>query len=313
MQHQSRTADQLLADLGGRDFGVVDRGQLLAVGLTVAQIRQRLNRGSLHPEFPGVYRVGHRAPSPEARYLAAVRACGEGAVLSGRAAAYLWGLLKGQAPIPEVTTTRDRRVNGIRVRRTRVLDRWDVTLRMRIPITTVPRTIVDVAADFTEDGLALVCHEAGVKYKTTPAQVDAVLARKPNAKGAAKLRLVMHGDVRVALSKLERGFLSLLRAEGLPLPITNKIVSERRVDCRWPERHVTVELDSYRFHNSRYSWEQGYEREREAYAREDAFRRYTWRDVFEDPKRMLGSSVGSWFSGWEPGSQGAESTYGRNP
>jgi hypothetical protein len=146
---------------------------------------------------------------------------------------------------------------------------------------------VDIAADLTLDELALVCHEAGVKYKTTPAQVDAVLARRPNAKGAAKVRLVTHGDVNVALSKLERGFLRLLARHTLPLPLTNKVVSGRRVDCRWPEHRVTVELDSYQFHNSRYSWEQGYEREREAYAREDAYRRYTWGDVFEDPARML--------------------------
>jgi len=189
--------------------------------------------------------------------------------------------------MPQVTTPTERRIKGIRTRRSRRIDSRDVTTFRDIPITSVPCTIVDVAADLTEDALALLCHEAGVRYKTTPAQVDAVLARKPNAKGSARLRRVMHGDVRVALSKLERRFLALLRAEELPLPITNKIVSERRVDCRWPERHVTVELDSYRFHNSRHSWEQGYEREREAYAREDAFRRYTWRDVCEDPKRML--------------------------
>ena len=54
--------------------------------------------GALLPVHRGVYRVGHRAPSVEARYLAAVLACGEGALLSGRAAAHLYGLLKGPAP-----------------------------------------------------------------------------------------------------------------------------------------------------------------------------------------------------------------------
>jgi hypothetical protein len=287
MSPRSRTADQVLAELGTRDFGVVDRAQLLAVGVSDAQMKQRVRRGSLHPEFPGVYRVGHRAPSREARYLAAVRACGPGAVLSGRAAAHLWGILKGPAPMPEVTTPTERRIKGIRTRRSRRIDARDVTTWRGIPITTVPRTIVDLAGELTEDDLALVCHEAGIKYKTTPPQVEAVLARRPNAKGAANLRRVTHGDVHVALSKLERGFLDLLRAEGLPLPVTNKIASARRVDCRWPEHNLTVELDSYTFHNSRHSWEQGYEREREAYEREDAFRRYTWADVFEDPTRML--------------------------
>jgi hypothetical protein len=267
--------------------GLVTREQLLAAGLSRTQIRSRLKTRVLLLAYPGVYWVGHEERNAQARYRAAVLACGDGAVLSGKAAAHLWGILKGSPPKPDVTTTRDLRIKGIRTWRSRRIDPRDVTTLRGIPVTTVPRTIVDLAAELTEEALALVCHEAGVKYRTTPAQVDAVLARRLNAKGAARARLVTHGDVHVALSKLEHGFLRLLRAEKLPLPITNKIASERRVDCRWPEYHVTVELDSYRFHNSRHSWEQGYEREREAYAREDAFRRFTWRDVFEDPSRML--------------------------
>jgi hypothetical protein len=267
--------------------GLVTRKQLLAAGMSRLQIQRRLEKGVLVRDYEGVYWIGHRERNVQARYRAAVLACGDGAVLSGKAAAHLWGILKGSPPMPEVITPTERRIKGIRTHRSRRIDTRDVTTLRSIPITTVPRTIVDIAAGLTEEALALVCHEAGVKHKTTPAQVDAVLARRPNAKGAANVRLVTHGDVHVALSKLERGFLALLRAERLPLPITNKIASERRVDCRWPEHHVTVELDSYRFHNSRYSWEQGYEREREAYEREDAYRRFTWRDVFEDPTRML--------------------------
>jgi hypothetical protein len=59
------------------------------------------------------------------------------------------------------------------------------------------------------------------------------------------------------------------------------------VDCRWPEHRLTVELDSYRFHNSRHAWEQDRRREREAHARGDEFRRYTWSNVLEDPRLML--------------------------
>lgn len=97
----------------------------------------------------------------------------------------------------------------------------------------------------------------------------------------------MSGETRVALSKLERRFLRHLRDAGLPAPVTNKPAGGRRVDCRWPEHALTVELDSYAFHGSRHAWEQDRRREREAYARGDAFRRYTWGDVFEDPRMML--------------------------
>jgi hypothetical protein len=71
------------------------------------------------------------------------------------------------------------------------------------------------------------------------------------------------------------------------LPDTNRVASGRRVDCRWPEHHITVELDSFTFHNSLHSWKQDRLREREAYARGDQFRRYTWSDVFDDPQTML--------------------------
>src|SRR5437016_1935703 len=85
-------------------------------------------------------------------------------------------------------------------------------------------------------------YRAGVRYGTTPRQVEAVLARRPNSPEARKLREVMSGDVRVSLSKLEARFLSMLRAEGLSLPQTNRHAGGRRVDCRWPELKLTIEL-----------------------------------------------------------------------
>ena len=142
---------------------------------------------------------------------------------------------------------------------------------------------MDIAATLPVDALARACHEAGVRYRTTPAAVEAVLARRPNSPGAKKLRRVIHGDVHVTLSTLEARFLELLRHANLPLPITNRPAGGRRVDCRWPEHRLTVELDGYRFHNSRYSWEQDRRREREARARGDDFRRYTYGDVTERP------------------------------
>jgi hypothetical protein len=156
-----------------------------------------------------------------------------------------------------------------------------------IPVTTVPRTLVDLAAVLDEQGLARACHEAEVRHRNVPALVDAVLARQPNAPGAGKLRRILHGEVRVTLSKLEARFLERMREAGLPLPQTNRVAGGRRVDCRWPERLLTVELDSYRYHQSRHAWEQDRRREREAHARGDEFRRYTYGDVFETPGPML--------------------------
>ena len=272
--------------MAGASHGVVRREQLFAAGMTKAEIRARMSRGTLMRVHLGVYRVGHRAPSLEARYLAAVWACGEGALLCGLAAGHLLGLLAGAAAPPEVVVRSQRRIEGVRTRRSRRLDEGDRFVWRGVPVTSVARTMVDMASVLSPTALARAFHEAGIRYDTTPAQVEAVLARRPNSRGAANLRAVIHGDEPVLLSKLERRFRRLLREAGLPLPETNRPAGGRRIDCRWPEHRLTVELDGYRFHRSRHAWERDRRREREARARGDDFRRFTFGDV-EQPRAML--------------------------
>ena len=263
------------------------RRELVAAGLSNDEVDHRVEAGALIRVHPGVFRVGHAAPSLEASYLAAVKACGEGALLFGPAAGFLWRLTRGTVPKPHVLTRTERRVPGVVTRRVRRGPPTEATTFRAIPITTVPRTLVNLAAALSEDDLARACHEAGVKYRTTPRHVEAVLARRPNTKGATRLRRIMSGETHVTLSKLEARFLTLLREAGLPLPVTNRPAGGRRVDCRWPEQRLTVELDSYTFHNSRYSWEQDRRREREARARGDEFRRYSRDDVFLRPEPIV--------------------------
>ncbi len=288
MRQQDGIVERKLARIATRQKGLATRRELLRAGVTEAEIRHRLHVGALLVEFPGVYRVGHRAPSVEARYLAAVLACGEGAMLAGGAAAYVYSLIKGSAtPRPEVVAPTNRRIPGIVTHRARTRASADATLYHGIPITTVARTLVDLAAVLSIDDLARACHEAGVLHGTTPRHVKAVLERRPNARGAAKLKCILVGDARVVLSRLEKGFIKLLASDGLPLPLTNRPAGGYRVDCRWPEFRLTVELDSYRYHNSRHAWAQDHRREREARARGEDFRRYNWDDVFETPARTL--------------------------
>lgn len=266
-----------MARIAGRQHGNITRPQLLGVGLSAEAIKRWARKGRLIRVHRGVYRVGHAAPSILATYMAAVLACGDGAVLSGAAAAHIHGLTRGLPPSPEVTAPVKRTVPGVATRR----GAPPATKVQGIPVTTVARTLVDLAATLADDELARACHEAGVRYRTTPRQVEAVMPR--NAPGAATLGRILRGETRVTLSTLEKRFLSLLRQEGLPAPVTNKRAGGRRVDCRWPDERLTVELDSFTFHNSRHSWEQDRRREREARARGDEFRRYTYGDVFEEP------------------------------
>ena len=282
-----RTADERIAWIAGRAHGVVTRAELLRAGLTAKQIKRRVARGALIRVHRGVFRVGHAAPSLLALYLAAVRACGDRAVLSGPAAAHLWGLIKAHPPRPEVTAPTERRVRGVTCRHCRHLHPEDKTLWRGIPVTTVARTIVDISRPLPAPALARALHDAGIKHRLTPAAIEAVLARRPNAPGAAKLRAVLYGREPVTLSTLEARFLALLRANNLPLPRTNTRFGSRRLDCRWPAHRLVVELDSYRYHGSRHAWEEDRRRERLVRASGDEFRRYTWGDVLETPALML--------------------------
>lgn len=263
------------------------RRELLDAGVSRHEIEHRLRTGSLIRAYRGVFRVGHRSPSVEASYLAAVRACGDRALLGARAAGHLYGLVKGAAPPPEVLVPGRRRVTGVRVRQARAIDPRDATVHRGIPITTIPRTLVDLAGFVSGEELARACHEAGVKYGTTPGQARETLDRRSTSRGAGRLRRVLDGDTPITISRLERRFLKLIRDAGLPLPVTNKPAGGRRVDCRWPELRLTIELDGYRYHGSRHAWERDRRREREARARGDEFRRYTYGDVYEEADATL--------------------------
>ena len=281
MHHLDRT----LARLAGSSHGVVTRSQLLSAGLTPEEIKQRLLRGALLHEYRGVYRVGHRAPSVEARYLAAVWACGRGALLSGRAAGHLLGIIATPPSMPEVTAPTERRIPGILTHRSR--GSVEATIWRGVPVTTPARTLVDLSSVLAVADLARACHVAGIRHGTAPGEVEAILAQRRTSPGATQLRRVLRGDEHVSLSALERRFLALMRREGLPLPVTNRPAGGRYVDCRWVKERLTVELDGYRYHSSRHAWELDRRREREAYARGDQFRRYTYGDVFEVPGPML--------------------------
>jgi very-short-patch-repair endonuclease len=273
--------------LASEAHGVVSRRELTHAGVTRNEIEQRLATGALIRVHRAVFRVGHQAPSVLARYMAAVKACGEGSLLFRRAAAHLLGLLKAPPSLPEVLCLTQRRVRGVRTQRLRRTEAIDATTWRRIPVTTVQRTLVDLAAVLDEDELAFAVHQSDVRHHITPDQIEVVVSRRHNWPGARKLRRVIWGEVPVTLSRLEKRFLERLREAGLPEPEMNSRVDGRYVDCRWPQHRLTVELDSYQYHRTRHVWERDRQREREARTRGDEFRRYTWLDVEEKPEPML--------------------------
>src|SRR6478672_8142582 len=100
MDPQNRTVEKELARLASSSHGIVSYSQMLGAGLSAQQVKRRIQRGSLIRVYRGVYCVGHQAPSTDARYMAAVLACGDGAALSGRAAGWILSLLRSGPPAP---------------------------------------------------------------------------------------------------------------------------------------------------------------------------------------------------------------------
>lgn len=267
-----------VARIAGGQHGRVSWRQLRDARVPASAIQRWIADGRLRPVHHGVYAVGHEAPSLHGDLMAAVLACGPGAVISHLSAAHLLGLVRRRPPRPEVTvpTVAGRRRPGLIVHRVAQLHRLDTWTWQDVPCTTVPRGLLDIAPRLPPADLGRACHEAWIRHRTSPMQVRACLARNPHKPGARKLRLVMGGDV--TLSVLEDEFVALLARHHLPAPRTNVDHAGDKVDCHWPDSGLTVELLSYRFHGSRRAFEADIARRRRS-----SHVAFTYGDVFERP------------------------------
>jgi very-short-patch-repair endonuclease len=239
--------------------------QLHIAGVGRGGVRRRLENGTLHRRYRGVYLVGHPIPLPGARELGAVLACGDGAFISHRSAAGLWGL--ANAPLDHVEiTVADRGCrsrDGLRVHRVDTLDAADRAHRRGIPVTSPARAIVDFAATANSDELEHALTEAYANSLTDERRVLAAIERVPNHAGVSLLRSVLSqpGGPQRTRSGGERAMLRLIRAAGLPAPRTNVLVAGFKADFLWPEQRLIVEVDGYPFHGHRDAFERDHRRD----------------------------------------------------
>ena len=250
--------DQQLARLAARQHGVVATAQLRAIGFTAQAIHRRIQAGRLHRLHRGVYAVGHARISLRGRWMAATLACGPGAVLSHRAAAALWGLCATfWGPIDVSAPTRHD-IPGIRCHLVRRLRPDDATTRDGIPVTAVNRTLLDLAEVLRPQPLRTTLEAAQRLDLLDPKRLQEFCARSPGRHGLKPLRAALqdlHDEAPWTQSGLERRFLELVREAGLPEPQTNVFVAGEVVDCYWPQHRLVVEVDSFKFHKTRRSFE----------------------------------------------------------
>lgn len=265
-----------VARIGGAQQGRISHAQLLAAGVDRNRIKRWRADGRLHPVHVGVYAIGHVAPSLLADLRAAVLAGGAGAAVSHGSAAHALRILPLQPPRVEITvpTLAGRTRPGLVLHRVRALHQYDTTTLGGIAITTPARVLLDLAPRLSPADLTRACHEAWIRHRTTPGDVEACIARNPTKKGVWRLRRAIGSDV--VLSDLESGFLKLLERHDLPLPRTNIDHAGDKVDCHWEHNGLTIELLSFRFHGTRRAFEEDVARRRRS-----NHLAYSWGDVFE--------------------------------
>ena len=258
--------DRRIAELADRFHGVVDVDQLRSVGATRREIGVRLERGRLIRLHRGVYAVGHRRLMPRGWWLAAVRAIGAGAVLSHSHGAALRNLRPppgGRINVTVLSKGRRQR-EGIRVHATLDLPPEHVTEHDGIPVTTVERTLVDLAGMLDVPALARALEEAEKQQLLDLPSLLAVAAGRPGARRIEKLLSTPMPHTR---SDLEAAFVALCDRYGLPRPVMNAQVHGYEVDAYWPQQKLAVEIDSWLHHGTRAAFERDRTRDADLQAR----------------------------------------------
>jgi very-short-patch-repair endonuclease len=293
MEHKDAVG--LVRGLAEAQHGVVARRQLLAAGLDAERIRRWREGGRLVGLRRGVYALGHGLLTVEGRWMAAVLACGDGALLSHGSAAALWGLRPSGGAAIHVTVAADgcrRPEEGIRVHRSALAAEAFATTERGVPVTTVAWTLLDFAAVARAPVLRRAVEEADRRELLDVDAVACAMSASPRRAGSAALRRVLddmaaHGITRTR-SDVEAAFLELCLDHQLPRPEVNRYDNGVEVDFRWPAHRLIVEVDGWAYHRGRIAFSADRARDRRALAAGWRVARFTALEVLRAPRTVVG-------------------------
>jgi len=275
--------ERRLAAAAAERLGVFSLDELRDIGLTPQAVLRRERRGSLVRIYPGVYALGWRPVTPEARWLAAVKACGPRTVLSHRAAAAFWGMLERADRVLEVTVPGPgtRSIPGVIVHRSRLLQPDQTTVERSVPVTTPARTVADLAAVMRGQSLRQAVRRAqGHGLVSVPELLTTLDQLGRRRRGAARLRGILLAGPAATRTVLEDVVLDLLISGGFERPDVNKplTLSGRLVipDFRWPRHRLVLEADGGSWHDQPVAREDDAERQRLLEAHGERVIRVTW-------------------------------------
>jgi len=288
-------AETSLLTTAETQFGVVHHEDEKV--LNDRQVRYRVKQGRWHRLMPGVFRIAGCPQSWEGDLLAATLWAGTRCVVSHRSAARLHGLsVFAQTTALELTSPRACRSSKVTVHHTKGVnhhDRLD-TYFHHFKVTTVSRTLLDIAPLCDERELATCLDEALSQKKVTLEELERVLARSKGRRGVRVLRALVanrSGEGGPTESELERVALSVIEEGGLPKPAVQRRVRLRgkraRVDCSFVAQGVVIECDGYAFHSDVKSFEEDRKRINALTVRGFVVLRWTWAALHSRPEELV--------------------------
>jgi hypothetical protein len=282
--------------LAKQQHGAVSLSQLRSLGLTDSNVLYRVSTGRLHRIHCGVYALGRPDLPAKGRWMAAVLACGPGAVLSHPSGGALHGIRQSAATQIDVTVTRPYLPThrGIRAHRHTELTAADITEVDGIPVTSVPRTLLDLATTLTQPQLEHACEQAVLEGVFDLNAIGELLARSHGRRGVRRLRAALaRGDLgaNMPASGLERRFRDLCSGAGLPPPEINRYLllgdEYHKVDFLWRRQRVVIEVDSDRYHSTGWQRRRDAKRDTLLLAHGYASGRVTEEDIDQRPQQAV--------------------------
>jgi very-short-patch-repair endonuclease len=264
----------------------------MQMGWSAGAIEKRVRAGRMHRLHAGVYLVGHRLISREGQWMAAVLASGSGTVLSYSSAAALWGIRPTSRTTIDVTVPHDTRSSKLIHRHVSALPADEITVKGGIPVTTVPRTIFDLAATEPLDVVKALLREAEFRELHDRLSLWDLVERYPGRRGIRKVKVALEvlkdEPVDERKSRFEEQFDPFLTRHDLPRPRFNQwiLVAGKRfqVDCLWPEERQIVELDGWEGHQTRTAFREDRARDRKLRVAGYGVTRLTWNQLDDEPE-----------------------------
>jgi hypothetical protein len=286
-------ATAAIREVAERQHGVVARWQLLDRDIAPAVFRARCENGVFVPLFHGVFALGHRRLGREGRWMAAVLACGPGAVLSHFSAGHHWSMCGSRGPIEVLRQSggfHPKGHRGVKLHQTRRLEPYEVTVERGVPVAAMERVLLDLAARTNAKRLERMFVQAYKREGFSWSRLGRIINRRRGCKGVGRLRriaLEVDPEALETKSVPEIDLLALYRQADMPTPSVNVLAEGYLVDFLWVEQKVIVETDSWRHHGDPLAFEKDHQRDVDLIAAGYDVHRTTYKMLESNPGPFL--------------------------